>query len=213
MTRLTTEQIHQNEVFTDLDLQHADLSGKEFSGCTFRHVKLQESRWNRARLEDCVFEDCDLTRMNPSQMRAMGVTFRQSKLMGIDWTEVARNPVLSFEECDLRYSSFVGTNLSKAVFRACKAAEANFIQCNLAHADFSQTQLTGANFEDSDLTLANFATADGAFLNPAKNNVKGTRIPVESAVLLALFLGMHVEGYSEEPVPERQSSRRRGRKA
>lgn len=211
-TKLSAEQSFQGEVFANLDLQQADLSGKEFYGCTFRQVKLQESRWKQARLEDCSFEDCDLTRMNPAQMRALGVTFRQSKLMGIDWSDLSKNPLVGFEDCDLRYSSFVGTNLSKCVFRACKATEANFIQCDLTSADFSGTDLTGANFEDSDLTKANFATADGAFVNPAKNRVKGTLIPVDSAVLLATFLGMRVAGYGGEPESDQPGVRRRGRK-
>src|SRR5213078_4174008 len=98
MAMLTTEQILEDQTFEGLDLPQADLSGKEFSRCTFRHLKLPESRWKGARLEDCVFEDCDLTRMDPSQMRALGVTFRRSKLMGADWTGVSKNPQLSFEE-------------------------------------------------------------------------------------------------------------------
>lgn len=213
MTRLQTAQSFQDELFTDLDLPQSNLSEKEFSGCTFRHVKLQESVWKRARLEDCVFEDCDLTRMDPAQMRARGVTFRRSKLMGVDWSAVSPNPLLTFEECDLRYTSFVGTNLSQCAFRDCRATEANFLQCNLSRADFRGTQLTGANFEDSDLTQANFSTAEGAFLNPAKNQVKGARISVESAVLLAMFSGMRVAGYgAEEPEAPPPSGRRRGRK-
>src|SRR5205814_6996891 len=64
-SKLTTEQILEDQTFDGLDLPQADLSGKEFSRCTFRQLKLQESRWKGARLEDCVFEDCDLTRMDP----------------------------------------------------------------------------------------------------------------------------------------------------
>jgi uncharacterized protein YjbI with pentapeptide repeats len=213
MTKLTTEESLQDEVFSDLDLERADLSGKDLCGCTFRRVKLQESRWKRARIEECVFEDCDLTRMNPGQMRAFGVTFRRSKLMGIDWTDLSQHPTFSFEECDLRYCSFVKTNLSKCPFLRCRANEAIFIQCDLESADFSGTVLTGANFEDSNLTKANFTTAEGAFINPSKNRVKGTRISVESAVLLAAYAGMRVPGYGGDSEIDEPRSRHGRRKA
>ena len=63
MTTTTAEQLLAGESFDDetfvgLDLAQANLGDKLFAGCTFRNVKLAESRWRRARLEDCVLEGC-----------------------------------------------------------------------------------------------------------------------------------------------------------
>ena len=144
--------LFEDEVIEGIDAQGLDLSGKDFFRCTFRHVKLQESRWRGAHLEDCIFEDADLTCMQPAGMAARGVNFRRCKLMGIDWTEVGRNPQVAFEECDLRYVSFVAVNLRRTPFLRCKATEANFIEADLTEADFEGTDLTGSVFERSTLS-------------------------------------------------------------
>ncbi len=75
-------------LFDGLEFADADLGGKVFANCTFRNMKLPQSRWARARLEDCVFEACDLTRLAPAGMVLRGVAFMLCKLMGIDWTDL-----------------------------------------------------------------------------------------------------------------------------
>jgi len=198
LERLLAETAFDDVTFSGLDAAGADLSGKEFCQCRFVGVKLPESRWRRARLEDCVFDGCDLTRMLPAGVTLLDVRFVRSKLLGVDWSDVSRDPGVSFEECDLRYSTFVRTGLRKAVLRGCLAVDATFLGCDLVEADFSGTTLTGASFEGSDLGKANLVTAEGAFVDPAKSRVKGARISVESAVLLATHHGMRVSGYSSE---------------
>jgi uncharacterized protein YjbI with pentapeptide repeats len=209
---LNLEQSFQDATFDGLELEAFEFSGKDFYQCTFNRVKLNESLWKRVIFEDCVFDSCDLTRSRFTQTTIRNVAFRRSKLMGIDWSDVAKNPVFSFEECDLRYSSFVGTNLRKTRICDCKALEANFFDCDLVESDFSGTDLDGANFESSDLTRANLVTASGAFVNPIKNRVKDLRVAVESAVLLAMSHGMWVSGYSAESDAHRPATSRRSRK-
>ena len=123
----TPEQLLEGESFDDetfvgFDLARADLSGKAFAGCTFRNVKLPESRWAGARLEDCVLEACDLTRLAPAEMALRGVQFNRCKMMGIDWTGVGQYPDLSFADCNLDYCSF--TSLRGAGSRSRAGASA-----------------------------------------------------------------------------------------
>jgi uncharacterized protein YjbI with pentapeptide repeats len=194
--RLLASDSFQDETFADLELEAADLSGKEFYRCTFRGVKLRQSRWEGARLEECVFEDCDLSRLRPAPRTLTGVTFRRTKLMGIEWAKL-RNPSITFEECDLRYAAFVDAGLRGTSFRGCKAGEATFSGCDLGGADFSGADLTGTVFEACALPQADLRSARGAFPDPAKNKVKGARISVETAALLAISAGMQVDGYGE----------------
>jgi len=203
--RLTSGTEFTDETFEGLELEHADLSGREFFRCTFRALKAPESSWARSRLEECVFESCDLSRANLTEARFIDVAFRDTRLMGTDWSAVAPNPDVRFDACDLRFASFVKTNLRKTKLRACKASEANFIECELVEADLGGTDLTGANIDACDLSKADLSTAIGAFLNPANNRVKGARISVESAVLLAMSFGMKV---GDEAEPERRGRRR-----
>lgn len=205
--RLAKEDSFENETFTDLDLQGCDLGQKEFYRCTFQNCQLQESRWKRSKLEVCVFNGCDLTRAQLQETALRDVRFEGSKLMGIDWTGVSTNPEVAFEDCVLRYTSFVGLSLRRTRFLRCTAMEANFFDLDLTEADFTGTDLTGSNIRGCNLTRANFSGTVGAFIDPAnRNNVKGTQVPVETAVLLAQSLGMRVSGYASE------SSEGRGRK-
>ncbi|MFP2904772.1 pentapeptide repeat-containing protein [Pyxidicoccus sp. 3LFB2] len=205
--RLSQEAFFENETFTDLELQGGDLGEKEFYRCTFLRAQLQESRWRNTILEACVFNSCDLTRAQLKSTGLRGVRFEGSKLMGVDFTDVSANPEVTFEECLLRYASFVGLSLRKTEFLRCSALEANFFDLDLSEADFSGTNLAGSNFRGCTLTRTNFSQASGLFLDPARNRVKGTRVPVETAVSLAQSLGLQVTGFGDEK-PER-----RGRKS
>jgi uncharacterized protein YjbI with pentapeptide repeats len=194
--RLATEGVFQGVTFGELELDEADLSGKDFSRCTFRGVKLRRSRWDGVRLEECLFEDCDLSRLRPGPRTAAGVTFRRTKLMGVELAKLG-TPVLAFEECDLRYAAFLDLNLKGTVFRGCKLGEATFSGCDLSQASFAGADLGGAVFESCLLAGADLRTARGAYLDPAKNKVRGARISLETAGRLAAALGMEVEGLEE----------------
>jgi uncharacterized protein YjbI with pentapeptide repeats len=189
---LDDRELFEDETFTELDLAAQVIAGKEFVRCTFRNLKLGATRWPASIFEDCIFDDCDLARMVPAQMRLRGVEFRRSRLMGIDWTDVAKNPELRFVDCNVRYASFVGTNLRKTEFLRCALNESNFVSADLCAATFPECDLTGASFSACDLTKADLSGARGLFLDPTKNRVKGLRVPLELAVLLAESAGMIV---------------------
>jgi uncharacterized protein YjbI with pentapeptide repeats len=209
LRRLAAEEFFRDVTFDGGDVQGVDLSGKEFLDCRFVHVKLQGCRFHEARFENCTFDDCDLTRAALRGARFVDARFVGCKLMGIDFTDVGRNPEVSFAGCDLRYASFVDNNLRKIAFCDCKVSESNFIGCDLKEANFAGADLAGANFENNDASKANFATASGLFLNPARNRVKDARISVESAVLLAMASGMRVAGYGDATTPKKRATRPR----
>jgi uncharacterized protein YjbI with pentapeptide repeats len=205
LTRLREEDSFDGLTFTGLELQAAALGGKEFYRCVFENCHLQESSWKNSKLEACVFRGCDLTRASLHQAGLRGVRFEGSKLMGIDWSHVSPHPELAFIDCNLRYASFVRINLRKASFERCAAREANFLDADLTDCDFTGTDLAGSNFQGCTLTGTDFRGASGCYFDPARNRVKKTRVPVETAVLLAQSLGLTVDGHGEEP--KRRGSR------
>lgn len=196
LLRLRAEASFDGETFEGLELDREDLSGKELCQCTFRNCKLQESRWGRTRLEDCIFEGCDLTGMVPRELAARGVKFHGCKLLSVNWADLGSYPQMEFADCDLRYVAFVSVSLHQAPFLRCKATEATFIEADLTSADFADTDLTGAVFEKCILRKADFSKARGAFLDPAKNQVRDARINEESAALLASSFGLKVSGFT-----------------
>jgi fluoroquinolone resistance protein len=195
---LTEHDTFEDVIFSELELHGADLSNKDFVRCTFRTVILQESRWDHARLEDCVFDSCDLTRMHPQKVALRNVEFIACRLTGVDWSDLALNPTVAFDSCNLQYASFVKVNLTKAKFLRCKAVEVNFIETRLPEADFTGTDLGGSNFDQCDLRKADFGGSQGFFADPSKNRMKDTRISMQTAVLLASSFGLRVSGFDEE---------------
>ena len=179
--------------FEDLDLLAVDFTGKEFERCTFRRCKLPESRWIRARLEDCVFETCDLSRMMPRTMELHGVTFQDTRLSGVEFVELGLLPIVTFNGCDLRYASFTNLRLRATAFVKCTMREVNFVDVDLTKADFTDTDLTGGTFQRCVLHECNLTRATSVFVDPQQNRVKGLRVSLEAAVTLAQSFGIVVE--------------------
>lgn len=213
----TREQILDRDSFEDLaitglDLRDADLGRKEFTGCRFVDCKLQETRWRGARLDDVLFAGCDLTRMQPRGMLAHDVSFKESKLMGVEWAELGQFPRLSFHECVLEFASFVELGLRKVEFLGCKLGEANFLGADLREANFARSELRGAVIRGCKLAKADFSGAVGVFFDPAENDARGAIVPLATAALLAMKAGLVVAGFSEAgDGPEAAPVRSRGR--
>jgi fluoroquinolone resistance protein len=178
--------------FEQLDLRKHSLAGKTFSRCTFAKVSLQESLWAGAVLEDCTFVDCDLARARFDAARLRDVSFRKTRLMGVDWSNVGEFPAFSFEDCDLQFAIFVGLSLRKLRCRSSRVTEATFERCDLTQADFAASDLRATRFERCELSRADFSTASGALIDPTQNKAKGAKISAESAALLATHLGLSV---------------------
>lgn len=200
-TEATADQLLASDrgedlVFTGLDLQAADLGGRELTACIFRGCKLQETRWQASRLEDCRFERCDLTRMQPRGLRAHDIHFTDCKLMGVDWSELGQFPRLAFTDCVLDFASFVGLGLRKTAFLRCKIAEANFFDSDLREADFAGSDLRGSIFRGCKLAKTDFSAATNLCFEPAQNEARGAIIAIEAAALIAMQLGLRVAGFT-----------------
>jgi fluoroquinolone resistance protein len=191
-TTLLARDSVQDERIEGGDLSGADLGGRELSACLFKGVRLAETRWREARLEDCRFEDCDLSRMAPDALGARGVVFAGCKMLGIDWSNLGPYPSMSFERCDLRYASFVSLKLRKIAFTGCNLEEAQLVDCDLTEATFTDCRLPGARFERCDLRKASFAGSTGLALTAEGNQLRGAKIPVETAIHFAESFGLRV---------------------
>jgi uncharacterized protein YjbI with pentapeptide repeats len=143
-----------------------------------------------------VFEGCDLARMVPTQLALRDVSFKACRLMGVDFADVAQFPIVSFEDCNLKYASFASLPLKKVSFKRCSLIEATFLEVGLSDARFEDCQLAGARFDGCDLRRARFNGAQELFIDPAKNKLKDAQVPLETAVLIASSLGLKVLGFS-----------------
>lgn len=182
----------ENQTFDKLELNGFDFGKKELVNCTFRGCKLQETKWSGALLEDCVFETCDLSNVIPKRVALRGVEFKNCKLMGAKWLEVASTPRVGFTDCAMRYQSFVGLDLRSTAFVRCAVVDSAFIDVNLGKAKFKDCDLTKTEFERCELLGTDFVTSVGVFFDTTQNRIKGARINTETAALIAAGLGLVV---------------------
>lgn len=183
------------EVFEGLDLTSAALVDRELTDCAFRHCKLGASTWRAMRLESCRFEGCDLTRASLAGAKIHGATFTGCKLMGIDFSELAIAHDLVFVDSNLRYCSFVDMKLRKLSATRCAITDANFLDVDLGGALFDECEFTNTVFQRCELRGARFPHARGLYLDPRANKVKGAKVPLETAILLAQSFDLSVIGY------------------
>ena len=182
----------EDHTFEGIEAPGADLSNKEFTRCTFRHCKLQESSWASSQLEECAFEDCDLTNLHPKGIKLRGVEFTRSKLLGVDWAMAVAHPVVGFTDCNMRYQLFVTTKLKNTRFVRCSLVECTFVDADLAKTTFTECDLAQSVFERCDLSGADFCTSRAVYFDPTKNKIKGARISVQTASLIAQAMGLRV---------------------
>ena len=193
--RLFSGTSFENETFDKLDLSLGNFSKKEFHRCVFKNSKMQNTSWAGSRLEDCVFDGCDLANFQPKRLSLRGVEFAHSKLLGIDWSEIAVHPLVTFTDCMMRYQVFASLSLANTDFCRCVIVESTFTAVQLAKSKFRECDLAQTRFEQCDLTNVDFSTSHDVSFDPAKNKVKGARVPVETAASIAKTLGLRVVGY------------------
>jgi uncharacterized protein YjbI with pentapeptide repeats len=97
-----------------------------------------------------------------------------------------------FEDCNLRYASFVRLAMNKTFFLRCMLAEATFLDTQLVQASFEGSDLTGAGFERCALRNANFTGSQGLVLDPRSNDAKGAKVPMDAALRVAELMGLRV---------------------
>ncbi len=178
-----------NEVINEKHTGLSTLKRAVYKECTFENCDLSKQNLNSFEFIDCAFLACNLSNNDVSSTSFKGVIFKSCKLIGIHFESV--NPFLlklSFEECNLNYSSFYQLKIPKTKFIKSSIQEVDFTEANLKESVFDECDLTVSKFENSNLEKVDFQSSFGYTLNPSKNNIKKARFSKrELAGLLSDF--------------------------
>lgn len=150
--------------FGKLSLPGEQYCGVEFEDCQFSDCDFSAVKFHKCKFTNCVFERCNLSLIDFSSSKLFELKFRDSKLIGVDWSK-ATWPVyhldfeLSYERCILNDSSFFGLTLNELVINECKLHDVDFREGNFAgsimtysdfsHSLFMRTNLRGVDFSES----------------------------------------------------------------
>lgn len=184
-------------VFKKHEVPEAHYKDIEFEECQFSDCDFSGVKFQNCNFVNCEFVRCNLSLTDLSNSKLFGITFRESKLVGVDWTK-ATWPIyhldfeLRFERCILNDSSFFGLTLNELMLDECKLHDVDFREgsfndstlnyCDLTHSVFMRTSLEKVDFCDS----TNYA------INVLENNVKGAKFSRFEALNLLECLGIEL---------------------
>ena len=185
-----------SECFEDLDFSGAEISSKEFDGCTFKGCDFSEARFKRCNFVDCEFIRCNLSIAKIEYSKFSDVYFRESKLIGIDWTKASWSSLIfsapiKFYNCAINDSSFYGLSLHDLVLEECKAHNVDFRNGDFSNSNFTYTDFTGCFFADTNLSGADFSEATDYDIDIHRNEIKQAKFSRFEAV--RLLDGLEIE--------------------
>jgi len=186
---------YSNVTFTKVKLEAGRVVGKEFDSCIFSHCALRETVFRDCKFIDCTFQACDLSLVRFEDTSFSETTFEKSKVIGVNWTLAAWSKFqvdspISFTECVIDYSAFIGLTLRKIIIKKCNAQEVEFSDADLTAADFKGTDLSKSRFNQTNLTRANFEGATNYSINITNNKVAKAKFSLPEA--LSLLYGLDI---------------------
>jgi len=189
--------------FEKLNITDSFLASKRFFSTLFVDCDLSNCDFSESIFRGCKFINCNLSLINLINVNFSDVTFLNCKLVGVDWTVIdwrkqppkrgkrIRFPI-SFDNCILDYSTFIGLDLYYVLFNDSMLREVSFADANLEYAKFINTDLTGSIFRDTILGQADFTTAINYTIDACNNSMRGAKFSLPEAINLVYALEIEI---------------------
>lgn len=180
---------YEQQTFRKIELAQQKIKQKTFQECIFKECTLTEVSFENCKFYKCTFKDCDLSLMKVKNAIFSEVAFEKTKATGVNWMDAmwGKNNLLgsiSFTDCTLNYSTFIGLKLPKLTMVRCIARDVDFAEADLTHANFSGTDFTDSRFNHTNLTEADFTDATHYNISATENMLKKTRFSLPEAISL-----------------------------
>jgi len=166
--------------FEGLDCAEIEIEAKEFDNCTFTKCDFSEAHFKKCKFIECDFVNCNLSLAKVEYSSFADVTFRNSKLIGIDWTTVAwsnlvKEAPVRFYQSIVNDCSFYGLCLQELVLEECKAHGVDFREGDFTGSNFTFTDLSGCLFGNCRLVGVDFSGAVNYGIDVYQNDIKGAK--------------------------------------
>lgn len=182
------------EIFVDLIYTNDKFQDIEFENCRFEKCRFTECIFDNCRFIDCIFIACSISAAKPFNSKFDSVLFKDSKVMGFDWTKSRSVNTVSFENCDLSYSNFSFMKLPNLSLLKCIAKEVNFNEADLTGSIFTETDFLETVFSHTNLTKADFRKAINYGIDFNFNVLKKAKFSLPEATSLLRSLDIELEG-------------------
>lgn len=180
-------KIYDDQIFEKYDpaigLNH------EYTDCVFKNSDFHDMTVEGGEFTDCSFVSCNLAMVRFENTVMGKVTFRDCKIIGVDFSKCSKYSFsVEFENCTLNYSSFYKNDLRKTHFEKCIMHEMSFTETNLTEAKFQDCDLYKTNFDRVNLEKADLTTAINYTINPEINHLKRTKFSMSGVAGLLSHL-------------------------
>lgn len=150
--------------FSDASLSDVAWADQHAGGVRLEAVRLVNADLSGARLEHLRLEDCELTRCELANLEGRGtqaarVRVQESRLTGPAFLEGSLRDLV-IRGCRVDLASFGFTQLIRVTFEECLMAETSFLGARLEGVRFQSCDLTRADFRDASLQYCEFAGSD-----------------------------------------------------
>src|SRR5690606_2816398 len=123
----------QDKIFSNLDYAGKESVNKEFDACTFSACDFSSADFSKSEFVDCVFESCNLSLVKLNGTGIKNITFKNCKLVGVEFHECSDFLFeVFFEQCVLDFSAFLEKKMPGSVFNKCKLEQTDFTNAILA---------------------------------------------------------------------------------
>jgi fluoroquinolone resistance protein len=178
-----------SETFDGLDFTNAEIDSKEFDGCTFNKCNFSDAIFKRCKIVDSQFINCNLSLVKIEYSQFSDVSFRESKLIGINWTKAdwptfVFGARIMFYKCIVNDSSFYGLALEGMALEECKAHNVDFREGDFGNANFTYSDFSGSYFGNTNLSGTDFSEATDYDIDIYQNNIKHAKFSRFEAVRL-----------------------------
>lgn len=192
-----------DELFNQLTLEDTRIENIEFQNCQFKQCKFHGVTFSKVVFTECDFESCDLSLSKFPGCKFSEVSFKHSKLVGINWTElywplIKLTSPLYFYESNLSHSSFFGLSLADLILEGCKAHDVDFREANLNHASFVGTDLYNSLFTHSNLKHADFTDATNYSIDIQNNTITKAIFSFPDVIALLNHLDIKINGWPKD---------------
>ncbi len=190
MTKIQSDAEYVDREFDSIDLKKVLVSQSEFQSCDFNRCDLSQSVFTDCRFDNCTFQSCDLSLIKFKEVHLRNSIFTGSKLVGIDWTGVAKTFSADFSDCILNLSNFSAMNLKKRKIVNCTAHEVSFAESNMTECNCKLTDFAGSVFSKTNLTKADFTDAMNYTIDVRANTTTKMKLSLPEALSLLETLGI-----------------------
>jgi fluoroquinolone resistance protein len=175
-----------------------DIIDVKFFSCVFQGVSLSQKTIKNCIFFDCKFDSCDLSLVQIVDSKFEVAEFNDCNLIGINWSNalwpnVKAKGLLSFVDCNLSHSTFIGLNLHSTIITKCKVKDVDFRDSDFKDSNFSHSDFNESVFANTNLTSCDFRNAKNYMINLRANKINKAKFNFPEVMSLLYSCGITID--------------------